>query len=184
MFLWEMRKLLERIKQEDQEAFKELSDWFQPVMRNVYSRYYFEDLDWEDFEVEGEWLLFVISLEYPLEDVKAFCNYYRKSLNNLACKFVQREKVLKKVPRNLLVSEYEEELTPDGQLVPADTLLIMREDEGEYRKQLSTLEEEVYEGLKIGLSKKELSEKLGKSIKNIRNVVARCRRKFAKLFKL
>ena len=184
-----VRNLILQVRKEDQDAFAELLEIYEPLIVSFVNRFFNNGVsqqDAEDFKQELTVTFYNAILSYDLSQTHVSFGLYAKiCMNNF---FITQLRVQKK--RKGLETVSLEETSVDGNEVKAEddpsADVIRREEMQEWNKKienaLSAFEYKVWQHYFSGCSNRETAELLGKSEKSIENAVFRIRQKLKGLF--
>ncbi len=184
-----VRNLILQVRKEDQDAFEELLEIYEPLIVSFVNRFGNNGVsrqDSEDFKQELTVTFYNAILSYDLSQTHVSFGLYAKiCMNNF---FITQLRALKK--RRGLETVSLEETSEEGNEVKAEDDLsadmIRREEMREWNKKievaLSKFEYKVWQYYFSGCSSREIAELLGKTEKSIENAIFRIRQKLKGLF--
>lgn len=184
-----VRNLILQVRKEDQDAFEELLEIYEPLIVSFVNRFGNNGVsrqDSEDFKQELTVTFYNAILSYDLSQTHVSFGLYAKiCMNNF---FITQLRALKK--RRGLETVSLEETSEEGNEVKAEDDLsadmIRREEMREWNKKievaLSKFEYKVWQYYFSGCSSREIAEELGRTEKSIENAIFRIRNKLKVLF--
>ena len=184
-----VRNLISQVRKEDQDAFEELLEIYDPLIVSFVNRFFntgVSQQDAEDFKQELTLTFYNAILSYDLSQTHVSFGLYAKiCMNNF---FITQLRALKK--RRGLETVSLEETSEEGNEVKAEDDLsadmIRREEMREWNKKievaLSKFEYKVWQYYFSGCSSREIAEELGRTEKSIENAIFRIRNKLKVLF--
>ena len=184
-----VRNLIAHVRKEDQGAFEELLEIYEPLIVSFVNRFFNNGVsqqDAEDFKQDLTVTFYNAILSYDLSQTHVSFGLYAKiCMNNF---FITQLRLLKR--RRGLETLSLEETSMEGNEVKGEddpsADVIRREEMREWNKkieaELSAFEHKVWQYYFSGCSNREIAEILGKSEKSIENAVFRIRQKLKGLF--
>ncbi len=171
-------KLIERVRNNDNKAFCELSEKYSALTRSMVSKYSREGMTREDIEdlyQEAQMILLEAARTYDIESGLTFGLYARICIRN---GFITLERKRSRSPKSVDLSE--ELAVPDTtdsveELESAQVLM------QKISKLLSERELSVFKCLMLDYTNKQIAEKFGVSAKSVENAVYRIKKKLGAL---
>ena len=145
----DINELIEGSQKGELEAYEELMQSFEPLMKKMAHKFRIPYTDFEDLLQEARYVLCVTVQQFSLERNTSFASYYQRSLRNYLCTYLQHALCSKYIPANMITyygeAEYEQNniqqlYTKD---VAADDKVILEEELGDYIDGLTASEKEV-----------------------------------------
>ena len=184
-----VRNLILQVRKEDQEAFEELLELYEPLISSFATRFSNNGVssqDVEDFRQELTVAFYNSTISYDLSQTDVSFGLYAKiCMNNF---FITQLRMLKK-RRNAealsldreawILGEMEAGEDPSNEIIRLEE---MRELNKKIKAELSEFENKVWKYYVSGCSSREIAEALGKTEKSIDNAVFRIRQKLKVLF--
>lgn len=184
-----VRNLILQVRKEDQEAFEELLELYEPLISSFATRFSNNGVssqDVEDFRQELTVAFYNSTISYDLSQTDVSFGLYAKiCMNNF---FITQLRMLKK-RRNAealsldreawILGEMEAGEDPSNEIIRLEE---MRELNKKIKAALSEFENKVWKYYVSGCSSREIAEALGKTEKSIDNAVFRIRQKLKVLF--
>lgn len=184
-----VRNLILQVRKEDQEAFEELFELYEPLISSFATRFSNNGVssqDVEDFRQELTVAFYNSTISYDLSQTDVSFGLYAKiCMNNF---FITQLRMLKK-RRNAealsldreawILGEMEAGEDPSNEIIRLEE---MRELNKKIKVALSEFENKVWKYYVSGCSSREIAEALGKTEKSIDNAVFRIRQKLKVLF--
>lgn len=174
--------LVRMVQSGDKDAFMEILDAYQPMIKKIVRLYYRDDLsdsaEIEDLKQEASIALYKAANTFNAEQNNiSFGLYAKKCVRNGIISALRKLKIRKKK------SDEDEYLSlPD----PLDRI-IEKEDcdilENRIKNELSEYEKAVYELYVVGNSNREIAITIGRSEKSVSNAVCRIKGKLEKTFR-
>lgn len=178
----EERSLVEVVhlaKEKDEEAIEELLRRFDPLIAAMTHRYFFHEMDKEDFAQEARIMMLRAIERYNEEHSVSFAGYFQRSLRNLAIECVRHEHRQRVIPYQLFVKgEKAEQALLSATCDSFEQQVFLKEETGEYLSQLSRFEKKVFMAMLEGETFEEMATHFQKSVTSIKGAHKRCKKKF------
>lgn len=184
-----VRNLILQVRKDDQEAFEEMLEIYEPLIGSFVSRFFnngVAEQDAEDFRQELTVAFYNSILSYDLSQTDVSFGLYAKiCMNNF---FITQLRVLKKrksaetislEDQTWILDGVDSEEDPSGEVIRREE---MRELNKKIEAALSAFENKVWKYYVSGCSSREIAENLGRTEKSIDNAIFRIRQKLKGLF--
>lgn len=184
-----VKNLILQVRMEDQDAFEEMLQIYEPLILSFVSRFANNDVteqDVEDFKQELTVAFYNSILSYDLSQKDVSFGLYSKiCMNNFlitqlrALKKRKSAEALALEGETRLMEEFDSQDDPSWDMIRREEL---RELNKKIEDALSDFENKVWKYYVSGCSSREIAEALGKTEKSIDNAIFRIRQKLKGLF--
>lgn len=174
-------KLIELLKNGNQDAFSQLSLRYFPIIRVKASKYKAVTVDFEDFIQEGLLALLFATKHYNKNSGATFSTYAGVCISNRFASIVRQTNRKKDIPSDLMLSYEQDDFNTDDATSTPEQKLIDKENYinvlKKIKQALSPMEYNVLKLYLAGKSYEEIAESMSLPYKTVDNALQRIRKK-------